>query len=713
MNVDLSNSTNFEVVPLSRKIVGQGVTSPNVSLVSFTLTDNNNKKASSQYRYVETKEGYCFINTTSYNEYDYSSLGPDKLASGTYLPNGQTCGFNDDQLIFPLADFQKDIGFNLKNIKKIDFRIISGQSYNITLNDIINIDNMICSDGYTYCSSRCRDTQKFVMSSPENIEPFCPKRLDCSFYKYSIEDSWAYRPAESLTEDIFLQGDYSLGCFNDEFAKAKDYCNSLPILKHMKDDCIVANYFGGQKYVGRASDIAYFRMEKLTNPSCSYCDSEIERSLSRTKEYLGSVVPWFDKTIEKLEVLIKLSETDPEKALLEIDKLHYANKEFYLDSQCSLVETSVEDSCDIGTLLFVATPVSLIWEADDNIDKEATLASFPLNLNSNQKWYTWKASEKTPLLVYDPDRTGIITSASQLFGNWTFGGKQLASADSSFMPMFSREWKDGYEALATLDSNFDNKLSGDELSSLALWFDKNRDGKSQAGEVKSLADVGVVSLNVVPDRRDANTRNIYADVGYERVIDGKVIQGASVDWYAGGYENSYELIQSQLDFVAPYLANADRKDSIKKEFDKQKTEASNSKNDKAELNVKNSLNGVWYWQAEAKGLAPGNIPQGYFTFEDQGDGTISGHSATALNAVNAKANAAKRVSFVPFKGTKVLEKSITTINFAIEGTGEGNKVTSIAKLSKDGQMLMGKTDASTNINGQTVKFSYNWKAVRK
>ena len=39
-------------------------------------------------------------------------------------------------------------------------------------------------------------------------------------------------------------------------------------------------------------------------------------------------------------------------------------------------------------------------------------------------------------------------------------------------------------SLALLDTNHDGKLSGKELDALALWFDKNRDGVSQPGEVK-------------------------------------------------------------------------------------------------------------------------------------------------------------------------------------------------------------------------------------
>ena len=83
-------------------------------------------------------------------------------------------------------------------------------------------------------------------------------------------------------------------------------------------------------------------------------------------------------------------------------------------------------------------------------------------------------------------------------------------------------------------------ISGKELDALALWFDKNRDGISQPGEVKSLSSLGVVALYYKPDRTDPKSGDIRADLGYERLVNGKLIKGASVDWFAQTFSTRQE-----------------------------------------------------------------------------------------------------------------------------------------------------------------------------
>ncbi len=89
-------------------------------------------------------------------------------------------------------------------------------------------------------------------------------------------------------------------------------------------------------------------------------------------------------------------------------------------------------------------------------------------------------------LVYDPAGKGQITSALQLFGNATFW-------------LF---WTHGYEALAALDDNRDGELTGLELRYLAIWHDVNRNGVSEAGEVRPLSSHGIVSVSCRHEQAD-------------------------------------------------------------------------------------------------------------------------------------------------------------------------------------------------------------------
>ena len=73
-----------------------------------------------------------------------------------------------------------------------------------------------------------------------------------------------------------------------------------------------------------------------------------------------------------------------------------------------------------------------------------------------------------------------------------------------------------------------------------MWFDKNRDGVSQPGEVESLSSLGVTALYYKPDRTDPKSGDIRADLGYERVVNGKLVKGPSVDWFTHTFSTRQE-----------------------------------------------------------------------------------------------------------------------------------------------------------------------------
>lgn len=110
-------------------------------------------------------------------------------------------------------------------------------------------------------------------------------------------------------------------------------------------------------------------------------------------------------------------------------------------------------------------------------DHSANVA-FDADGSGVQKRWTW-ITRDAGWLVNDPHHTGKVTSALQLFGNVTFW-------------MF---WENGYHALASLDDDRDGMLAGKELLGLAIWQDLNRNGISERGEVKLLAEWGIVAVS--------------------------------------------------------------------------------------------------------------------------------------------------------------------------------------------------------------------------
>jgi hypothetical protein len=104
--------------------------------------------------------------------------------------------------------------------------------------------------------------------------------------------------------------------------------------------------------------------------------------------------------------------------------------------------------------------------------------TFDLDGFGDSTW-TW-LKPSTGILVWDPNHTGIVQSGLQLFGSVTWW-------------MF---WRDGFQALAALDDNHDGWLSGNELTGLAVWIDRNQNGRSDPGEVITLEQAGIVRISV-------------------------------------------------------------------------------------------------------------------------------------------------------------------------------------------------------------------------
>gem|GEM_PF-2404064 len=91
------------------------------------------------------------------------------------------------------------------------------------------------------------------------------------------------------------------------------------------------------------------------------------------------------------------------------------------------------------------------------------------------------------LLVRDIDGNGLIDSGRELFGDRTL----LADGTNAH---------NGFAALAAMDSNGDGQVDATDadFSSMRVWRDVNGNGTTEAGELLSLSELGIVSLSVAP-----------------------------------------------------------------------------------------------------------------------------------------------------------------------------------------------------------------------
>lgn len=378
----------------------------------------------------------------------------------------------------------------------------------------------------------------------------------------------------------------------------------------------------------------------------------------------------------------------------------------YLDDNCNSIDPkTVDASCkdvedrggraDIDMYWFLSCPVSLVFGAPEDIEKHVSMVNFPLDPTKPGKAWLWKASASTPLLVFDPSHTGNIQGADQLFGNWTFGGQKLASLNAGAGSPAGGAWKNGFDALKTLDSNHDGRISGEELKPLGLWFDANQDGVSQPGEVKTLADVGVTALFFEGDKVDPITGNIQATVGYERVVDGKVVKGTSIDWFTKGANSQNDLYSREFLNGQPPVTS-------------ERPTASHESQTSA-ISHSTSLRGIWAWRFnDSRIKSSKNDTVGYLIFDENADGSVSGSSIVETKiGGNLKGSVVTQLRFSVNK--EVTADGGPAIRFAM-AQDNGATMENVATLSADGQALEGTTVASVKQSDKTVK--YRWVATR-
>jgi hypothetical protein len=270
----------------------------------------------------------------------------------------------------------------------------------------------------------------------------------------------------------------------------------------------------------------------------------------------------------------------------------------------------------------------------------------------------------------------LIVSADQLFGSHTWG----------------KEWKHGYEPLATLDKDGSGWLEGDELKDIALWFDFNQDGISDNGEVKQLKDVGVTAIGVKVTAHDEKNGEVHAAQGFRRSVNGALVQGASVDWFSTSEEGRFGM--EVLDEGVVRLARDIDRPLAAAGFDP--------------LDV---VSGLWDWRVvdQASGELPENMPHGslvLYSTNKRVEGTVYVTDRFAPN----KSGIGERVSYRPIAGAAAAgAQGKARITFSTKNQA-GGVAESIAQLSEDGMYLAGITTEQQGEGKDPI--TYAWVARR-
>ena len=376
------------------------------------------------------------------------------------------------------------------------------------------------------------------------------------------------------------------------------------------------------------------------------------------------------------------------------------------DSQCRLVtQLTFQQMCggnptgriDIEWLR--GTPISLIFNLAANPLLHYTVVRFPLDPGNPDRYWEWRGSNDAPLLVYDPQHVGAITSAQQLFGNWTFGGKRMAALNAGS----AKAWRDGFEALAELDRDLDGKISGEELEPLGLWFDQNRDAVSQAGEVRSIRETGVTTLYVSRDKVDATTGDITSTIGYERMVDGKMVSGPAVDWSARGNDSASSVVLGRL--LEPQSAQA--KGPAEPVLTDQAPYHPSSQ--AAARKAHDLATGVWMVRVEtaqtAEQAEQGVV--GLIAFDGGETEHLRGMSLIELG-ISGSGNVARIVKFSTLLGDIKLQPD-NNVKLSFISESKGSKLENSATIDATGVSMSGSTTARL---ADGTSFGYMWSAKR-
>jgi RHS repeat-associated protein len=125
------------------------------------------------------------------------------------------------------------------------------------------------------------------------------------------------------------------------------------------------------------------------------------------------------------------------------------------------------------------------------ISLEQSKAFFDTNSNGFREYTSWVSADDG-LLVLDANNDGQINDISELFG------------DNS---------TNGFDDLATLDSNSDNLIDANDsqFNDLRIWIDRNEDGVTDTGELRTLAQWEIESISL--DRTDLKPGDSILSIG--------------------------------------------------------------------------------------------------------------------------------------------------------------------------------------------------------
>ncbi len=155
---------------------------------------------------------------------------------------------------------------------------------------------------------------------------------------------------------------------------------------------------------------------------------------------------------------------------------------------------------------------------------------FDLDNNGFAEKTAW-INENKGFLAYDRNGNGIIDNGSELFGD-------------SIILSDGRKSEHGFEALADFDSDKDGDIDKDDakFKELLVWKDTEKNGRTDAGELHTLEELGIESISLTTENRNHTTDSgtIITDSAVVKRKDGKMLEIAE-HWFEAHSYDTQEL----------------------------------------------------------------------------------------------------------------------------------------------------------------------------
>ncbi|MFL9901196.1 calcium-binding protein [Paraburkholderia fungorum] len=158
--------------------------------------------------------------------------------------------------------------------------------------------------------------------------------------------------------------------------------------------------------------------------------------------------------------------------------------------------------------------------------------------NSGSRTHSGWISAGDGFLVLDRNHNGTIDSGAELFSNFTPLANGTLAAN-------------GFDALREFDANKDGIIDRNDAiwSSLRIWRDTNGDGTSQSGELLSLDQLGILSINLSKDAtiRTLENGNMVRGTGsFVQMVDGVPVERDMQEIWFG-----QDTLHQQFDTAIP------------------------------------------------------------------------------------------------------------------------------------------------------------------